>query len=339
MRNNLVSTIIPVYNRPVRVGAAVQSVIAQTWRPIEIIVVDDGSTDTTGAVVDSLAETNDEVRALHVTNGGTGAARETGRQLANGEFIQYLDSDDLLLPNKFDTQIRALRANSDCDVAYGYMRYVDDRGRVLAAPSQWTGREYKELFPALLVDRWWATHTPLYRRSLCDRIGPWRAMRRGEDWEYEGRAAAFNTKLIQCHEYVCDAVRHDEDRLTGYLDLPAVEDLATLLHSLHKSAERARVPRDCSHFGRHCFLAARWLGRFGSVGKSKELFELSRSICKNAGLGSLDFRLYKFAASIFGWRLTGLTAGTVDALRLSRPRSATLQMSRYRQPEDSSRGG
>ena len=341
MRGNLVSTIIPVYNRPERVGAAIRSVIAQTWRPIEIIVVDDGSTDTTAAVVESLAETCDEVTALHVTNRGAGAARETGRQLANGEFIQYLDSDDLLLPNKFYAQIRALRANPDRDIAYGYMRHVDDSGRVLAAPSQWTGREYRELFPALLVDMWWGTHTPLYRRSLCDRIGPWRAMRRGEDWEYEGRAAALSAKLIQCHEYVCVDVRHDEDRMTAHLDRPAVEDYATLLHSLHQSAERAGVPRDCAemrHFGRHCFLAARRLGRFGNVGRSKELFELSRRICNNAGLGSWDFLLYKVAASILGWRLAGLTAGTLDAFRPSRLRSATLPTSKHRAHEDPSGG-
>ena len=78
---------------------AVASVLRQTYRPIEIIIVDDGSTDETTRVADELASTYPfEVRALHVLNGGPGWAREAGRQVARGEFIQYLDSDDLLWP-------------------------------------------------------------------------------------------------------------------------------------------------------------------------------------------------------------------------------------------------
>ena len=104
----LVSTIIPVHNRPSLLREAVASVLAQTYRPIEIIIVDDGSTDETGREAEALAECHSEVRAIHRENGGPGAARETGRLAARGEFIQYLDSDDLLLPE----QIRAAGGRS-----------------------------------------------------------------------------------------------------------------------------------------------------------------------------------------------------------------------------------
>src|SRR5262245_3265283 len=97
----LVSTIIPVHNRPALLREAVASVIAQTYRPVEIIIVNDGSTDATGREAEALAKTHSEVRAIHRENGGPGAAREKGRLAARGEFIQYLDSDDLLLPTKF----------------------------------------------------------------------------------------------------------------------------------------------------------------------------------------------------------------------------------------------
>ena len=105
----LVSTIIPVHNRPALLREAVASVLAQTYRPIEIIVVDDGSTDETGREAEALAEAHPEVHAIHRENGGPGAARETGRLAARGEFIQYLDSDDLLLPTKFELQVAGLR--------------------------------------------------------------------------------------------------------------------------------------------------------------------------------------------------------------------------------------
>src|SRR5262245_52008268 len=116
----LVSTIIPVHNRPLLLQQAVASVLAQTYRPIEIVIVDDGSTDDTAQLITALAAGYPSiVRHLRIPNGGPGAAREAGRLMANGEFIQYLDSDDLLLPRKFEMQIGGLRENPKCDVAYG----------------------------------------------------------------------------------------------------------------------------------------------------------------------------------------------------------------------------
>src|SRR5437660_1100924 len=110
MITNLVSTIIPVYNRSAMLREAVGSVLAQTYRPIEIIIVNDGSTDETPQVCRRLAQANPSVvRVISRQNGGPGVAREAGRQLAMGEFIQYLDSDDLLHPLKFERQVAALR--------------------------------------------------------------------------------------------------------------------------------------------------------------------------------------------------------------------------------------
>src|SRR5205814_5528871 len=83
----LVSTIIPVHNRAGLLREAVASVLAQTYRPIEIIIVDDGSTDDTARIADALAaESPGVVRAVHQANAGQGPAREAGRRLATGEF-------------------------------------------------------------------------------------------------------------------------------------------------------------------------------------------------------------------------------------------------------------
>src|SRR6185295_1184798 len=123
MIESLVSTIIPVYNRAAMLRDAVESVLAQTYRPIEIIIVDDGSIDDTGPAADALCATYaHEIRVIHKSNGGPGLAREAGRQAAQGEFIQYLDSDDLLLPEKFEKQVASLRKRPECEVAYGKTR-------------------------------------------------------------------------------------------------------------------------------------------------------------------------------------------------------------------------
>src|SRR5215470_13884728 len=122
--SGLVSVIVPVYNRPAMLREAVESALAQTYRPIEIVIVDDGSTDDTASVAEDLGRTNkDIIKVVHRLNGGPGQARETGRQAAQGEFIQYLDSDDLLLRQKLEIQVRGLNSNPDCGAAYGKTRY------------------------------------------------------------------------------------------------------------------------------------------------------------------------------------------------------------------------
>ena len=93
------STVIPVYNRALLLLDSVDSVIAQTYRPIEIILVDDGSTDDTPDVLADLVHRwPDLLRVVRQANAGPGPARQRGLESARGDFVQFLDSDDLLLP-------------------------------------------------------------------------------------------------------------------------------------------------------------------------------------------------------------------------------------------------
>lgn len=132
----LVSTIIPTYNRPAMLREAVASVLEQTYRPIEIIISDDGSGPEARAAADELQRTHpDIVQVTYNKNQGAGPAREAGRQKARGEFIQYLDSDDLLLPGKFEVQVAALHEKPYCGIAYGWTRLTVE-GRVSISPAQ-----------------------------------------------------------------------------------------------------------------------------------------------------------------------------------------------------------
>lgn len=314
MKPGLVSVIVPVYNRAVYLRHAVDSVLAQDDTDFEILLVDDGSSDDT---CDEIARLADEqprrIRTVRIENRGPGGAREAGRCLAQGEFIQYLDSDDLLMPGKFKTQVRALRENSDCDIAYGITRLIDDEGRELACPYKDSGTRHGTLFPRLLVDRWWNTHTPLYRRSLCDRIGPWATTRMGEDWEYDARAGALGAKLAFCDQVVSCHRQHGQGRLTGgELTAAAVRDIAYLIPRLFACAEQAGVNKDLPemrHFSRWAFLVARQCAGFGLIPQA----EACLAVAKRAELRpSASLYLSECLVRLIGWRAFTKLAGLRD---------------------------
>src|ERR1700674_1319895 len=96
-KRSLVSVVIPAFNAGQWLAETVNSVVEQTYRPIEVIVVDDGSTDGTGLVAQSFGNLVKYVRQL---NGGVGAARNTGLRSSIGEYVAFVDADDLWLPDK-----------------------------------------------------------------------------------------------------------------------------------------------------------------------------------------------------------------------------------------------
>jgi glycosyltransferase involved in cell wall biosynthesis len=315
VRPSLVSVVIPVYNRPTMLREAVASVLAQTYRPIEIIIVDDGSTDETGAVADALGTQHDDViRVVHQPNGGVGRAREAGRQAAEGEFIQHLDSDDLLLPEKLERQVSALRARPECGAAYSWTRFRNTDGQMQARPWKRSGERIETMFPAMLQSRWWDTPTPLYRRTLIDAAGPWLPLRIEEDWEYDARIAAQDVRLAFVEAWGCEVRAHSEGRLSGSgMDLTALRDRATAHERILAHAQRAGIPEgtpEMQHFARELFLLARQCGAAGLAAESRRLLAAARTVSQ-----ARDLRLYEGIARIVGWTTAGRIATVSDRLR------------------------
>ncbi len=296
----LVTTIIPVYNRGGMIGDSVQSVLDQTYRPIEILLVDDGSTDDTLLELNRLAAKHpDIIRVAHRENGGPGLARETGRLLATGEFIQYLDSDDLLLPHKFVVQVAALRQHPECGIAYCRSRLIEADGKVLRDTSKWTGRKMDYLFPALLVDRWWHTHTPLYRRELCDRIGPWQD-NQPEDWDYDARAGSLQTRLVYCDEALSCQCVHDGHSVTKWAYEKYMPQEADFLPRLYDCALLAGVSVKSSemrHFSRYAYSLSRRCGVCSMDAHARRLLELARRAQPSF---SVEMGLYNWLVRMLG---------------------------------------
>jgi hypothetical protein len=317
---NLVSTIIPVYNRPAQLREAVESVLAQDYRPIEIIIVDDGSTDDTLGVAQALAEQHpDIIRVTTQSKAGPGMARECGRQLVKGEFIQYLDSDDILLPGKLTAQVQALRLHPEADVSYGitWLRKAD--GTLVKEPHKGTGKNIQTMFPAFLVSRWWETATSLYRSSVCDMAGPWTDLSLEEDWEYDCRIAALGGKLIWCPQPVSEHRDHMAGRLSRgtALDQNRMRQRARSHELIFGHAIRASLQGtpEMQHFARALFLLSRQCGAAGLDAESRRLFELARQASGDVRSRGLDFRIYNIAAGLLGWKNMGRLSGWLDGLR------------------------
>lgn len=320
MVEGLVSTIIPVHNRPALLREAVASVLAQTYRPIEIIIVDDGSTDGTGREAEALAEAHLEIRAIHRENGGSGAARETGRLAASGEFIQYLDSDDLLLPTKFELQVAGLRRCGDCAVSYGKTRFYACGDRPTDVAWKRTGERIPTMFPSFLQSRWWDTSTPLYRREVTDLAGPWTRLRNEEDWEYDCRIASKGGRLHYCDAFVSDTRMTLGYQLStaGLSDPKKLSDRATAHRLILEHAFAARIPHETSemqHFARELFLLARQCGAAGLAEEARTLFGLSRHASGAKHSRGIDFLLYGMGARLVGWRAMGRLACHLDRFR------------------------
>jgi GT2 family glycosyltransferase len=171
----LVSILIPAYNAEHWIAETIQSATAQTWPYKEIIVVDDGSRDNTAAAAQRFA--SKYVKVVTVKNQGAAAARNHAFRLSQGDYIQWLDADDLLDPRKVELQIDALRAGDSnrllLSAPWAYFNYRTHRARFIPnslwqdlTPAEWLMRKMGENLHM-------QTATWLTSRELTEAAGPW----------------------------------------------------------------------------------------------------------------------------------------------------------------------
>lgn len=173
----MISVIIPVYNVKPYIAQCLDSVIRQSHREIEIIIVDDGSTDGSGAICDTYVQRDARIRVIHQENRGLSAARNRGIEAAHGEFLSFVDSDDYLLCDMLEQLLSACR-KQDADMAICTHRILDERRNPpLLAYSQppcadcevFNGPEIMDAYlrQRKIANTVWAR---LYKASLFDEI-------------------------------------------------------------------------------------------------------------------------------------------------------------------------
>ena len=185
----LVSAVVPVYNGENEIDRSLRSLRSQTYRNLEILVIDDGSTDGTAEVVKRHADEDPRVRYVYKEHSGRPQTRNAGVREARGEFLAWLDADDEALPNRIRTQVEVALENGAADIIHGDALYLDPDG-VLQKHRRFPAFA-PEALPAILLRRGPMLNvTLLVRRDVYDRIGGYdESFPRAQDTELYVRCA------------------------------------------------------------------------------------------------------------------------------------------------------
>ena len=183
-----VTVIIPTYNRAHYLGMAIQSVFEQTFDDLELIVVDDGSTDNTRELVGRIRDRR--FRYLYQEHRGTSAARNAGIRNARGNYVAWLDSDDLWLPDMLAVEVPVLDGRPEIGLVYAQGQGMDKDGKLLAVTRGMPERYPGDSFRSMLWGDCTYHDTVVLRRSCFDRVGLFdESFRTIEDWDMWLRVA------------------------------------------------------------------------------------------------------------------------------------------------------
>ena len=216
----VVTVIVPCYNYGHFIKSTLNSVAAQTYSDWECIIIDDGSTDETQAIVSAYVNRDKRFRYVYQTNKGLSAARNTGIKNAAGQYLQFLDADDLLESHKLELQVEYFKDHPETDIVYGEARYFatehpeERRYTIWGEDKPWmpkvSGTGY-EIIKALVITNIMVVSSPLIREKIFQACGLFdESLKSHEDWDLWLRCAKrgvffqFLAKqdtfaLIRCH--------------------------------------------------------------------------------------------------------------------------------------------
>ena len=214
MSHSLITVIIPVYNCERYLAEAIDSALAQTWRPTEIIVVDDGSTDGSAAIAGRFAQ---RVKYDLISHGGAGAARNRGVALATGDYLAFLDADDLWMKRKLESQMAVFDSPNRPDLLLGLVEHFisPDVDSLLANKIRCPTEPMPGRVPGTML-----IPTPIFRR-----VGPFcETLTVGEFVEWYSRAMDLKLKELILSDVVLRRRLHSTN--LGILNRDARSDYA-----------------------------------------------------------------------------------------------------------------
>ena len=185
MSKPLVSIIIPNYNKAPYIRESIESALNQTYKNIEVIVVDDGSTDKSKEIIKSFGK---RIKAYFLPHKNANVARNFGFKKSKGEYIQFLDSDDIILPEKIEKQVELLE-KTGADMALCYWAHITHSGElknIKELPKEFHDRE---LFRWFIQGNWFASDCPLYKRQFIKEITWDENLNRVQDGDFHLKVA------------------------------------------------------------------------------------------------------------------------------------------------------
>ena len=278
----LVSIIIPVYNSAAYIADALRSALEQDYENKEIIVVDDGSTDSTPAILKSFKE---QIVVLTQVNAGPGAARNRALRHAKGTYIAFLDADDLWVSGKLRLQIEYLERRLEVGVVYSkwLLWHADAEGRFLSPqlpplkkPTSIVPHDSGWIYTNLLFECRLLTSTVVLRSSVMEQVGRFdEALRRGQDYDYWLRLSRVTQIHKVDHELALYRI-HGDNIAVKYpnhnYELMIVEKNVSRWGLT--GPEGRTVPKDQleRHLGQLCFSFGYWHCKRGTYRIARDAF-------------------------------------------------------------------
>lgn len=213
---NLVSVIVPVYNTGTMLIDTVQSILNSTYQQIEIVIIDDGSNEDTANLCDFIAEKDCRVAVYHENNHGVSIARNTGLKYANGDFIMFVDSDDLISANCISILVEELMS-SGADVSMGAYRewYGENNYKVYSKKFRKIEYNEEEILREFLLDNTfdWNVWNKIYKKEMLDGVSFPEKVRIAEDMYFLFQVCQRIHKIVYVNDVLYDYRKQGESAM------------------------------------------------------------------------------------------------------------------------------
>ena len=217
----LVSAIIPSYNHESYIEECVLSIMNQTYKNIELIVIDDGSTDRSREILEQLQRQYGFVLVLQDNQGVSKTMNKAIRQYAHGKYITGSASDDFLLPDKVEQQVNYMESDSDCSLVFGKVHMVDSQSRILEGLTIVDPVEdpvYSVSFEGLIERNCIPAATIMYRKDMWEQCGGYNENSIIEDWGL-WLEFAYSGKIVYLDEYFACYRWHGSNQTSHTLEM------------------------------------------------------------------------------------------------------------------------
>ena len=212
------TVVIPAYNAAKHIEETVSSVLASAEVSAQIIIVDDGSTDNTPAILSELARKHNCITVVRIANAGVSSARNTGLALASSPFICFLDADDRLTADALAVLCRTLDSDTEAAAAYGDVQYIDEKSKTYVLTKRNTAFPLKSPVTISSILQRNLADTPgaiLFRTALIKQVGGFDSkLLYAEDWELYVRLACLGT-FVHCGTTVIDYRLHASSAMSS----------------------------------------------------------------------------------------------------------------------------